>query len=46
MRVGMEDSPYTAATLELVLDMRERHENTGVVIQAHLRRSLKDVRRL
>jgi len=46
VRVDMEDSPYTAATLELVLDMHGRHENVGAVIQAYLRRSLKDVVRL
>jgi len=46
VRVDMEDSPYTGTTLELVLDMHERHENTGAVIQAYLRRSLKDVMRL
>ena len=46
MRVDMEDSPYTATTLELVLEMHERHENTGAVIQSYMRRSLKDVVRL
>lgn len=46
VRVDMEDSPYTATTLELVLEMHERHENTGAVIQAYMRRSLKDVMRL
>ena len=46
VRVDMEDSPYTAATLQLVLDMHERYENIGAVIQAYLRRSLKDVTRL
>lgn len=46
VRVDMEGSPYTAATLELVLEMHERHENIGAVIQAYLRRSLKDVIRL
>jgi proline dehydrogenase len=46
VRVDMEDSPYTSTTLELVLEMYERHENTGAVIQAYMRRSLKDVVRL
>jgi proline dehydrogenase len=46
VRVDMEDSPYTATTLELVLEMHERHKNTGAVIQAYMRRSLKDVMRL
>ena len=46
VRVDMEDSPYTATTLELVLEMHECHENTGAVIQSYMRRSLKDVVRL
>ena len=46
VRVDMEDSPYTATTIELVLEMHERHENTGAVIQSYMRRSLKDVVRL
>ena len=46
VRVDMEDSPYTATTIELVLEMHERHENTGAVIQSYMRRSLKDVTRL
>jgi proline dehydrogenase len=46
VRVDMEDSPYTGTTLELVLDAYERHGNIGAVIQAYMRRSLKDVMRL
>jgi proline dehydrogenase len=46
VRVDMEDSPFTATTIHIVLDMHERHENTGAVIQAYLRRSLQDVVRL
>lgn len=46
VRVDMEDSPYTSATLKLVREMRERHENVGAVIQAYMRRSLTDVERL
>src|SRR4051794_27901966 len=46
VRVDMEDSPYTAATLELVREVHGRHENVGAVIQAYLRRSLKDAARL
>jgi proline dehydrogenase len=46
VRVDMEDSPYTGTTLELVLDAHERHGNTGAVVQAYMRRSLKDVIRL
>ena len=46
VRVDMEDSSYTARTIRMVLDMHERHENTGAVVQAYLRRSLGDVERL
>lgn len=46
VRVDMEDSPFTATTIRIVLDLHERHENVGAVIQAYMRRSLKDVQRL
>jgi proline dehydrogenase len=46
VRVDMEDSPYTSVTLDMVVDMHERHENVGAVIQAYMRRSLEDVCRL
>ncbi len=46
VRVDMEDSPYTSATLDLVLGVHEHHENVGAVIQAYMRRSLADVERL
>ena len=46
VRVDMEDSPRTAQTLEIVTEMHEKYENTGAVVQAYLRRSLKDVLRL
>ncbi len=46
VRVDMEDSPYTSVTLDMVIDLHERHENVGAVIQAYMRRSLEDVCRL
>lgn len=46
VRVDMEDSPFTATTIQMVLDLHERHDNVGAVIQAYLRRSLQDVVRL
>ncbi len=46
VRVDMEDSPFTATTIQTVLALHERHENVGAVIQAYMRRSLKDVQRL
>jgi proline dehydrogenase len=46
VRVDMEDSPYTEATLDMVRDMHERHENTGAVLQAYMRRSIEDVQNI
>jgi proline dehydrogenase len=46
VRVDMEDSPYTSITLDMVMDLHQRHENVGAVIQAYMRRSLEDVVRL
>ena len=46
IRVDMEDSPYTSATLDLVLRTHQQLDNVGTVIQAYLYRSEADVRRL
>ena len=46
MRVDMEESTYTEATLRLVETVHERHQNIGAVIQARLRRSGADIERL
>jgi proline dehydrogenase len=47
VRIDMEDSSTTSATLELYKKLRgDEFDNTGVVIQAYLRRSEEDVRRL
>ena len=46
VRVDMEDSPYTRVTLDMVVELHERYENVGAVIQAYMRRSLEDVCRL
>jgi proline dehydrogenase len=47
VRIDMEDSSTTDATLRLYRELREDgHDNLGVVLQARLRRSLDDVRAL
>jgi proline dehydrogenase len=46
VRVDMEDSPYTEITLNMVRDMHGRHENTGAVLQAYMRRSIEDVQNI
>ena len=43
VRVDMEDSPHTEATLQIVHDTYGHHENTGAVLQAYMRRSIDDV---
>jgi proline dehydrogenase len=46
VRVDMEDSRYTDATLALVRDAHQRHPHCGAVVQAALRRSAMDVESL
>ncbi len=46
VRVDMESSEYTDRTLHLVRTLFGRHPVVGVVIQAYLRRSRKDVEEL
>jgi proline dehydrogenase len=46
VRLDMEDSPCIDDTLDLYFRLREKFENVGCVIQARMRRSLGDVRRL
>ncbi len=45
VRLDMEDSPYTEATIRLVLQLHERFD-VGAVLQAYLKRSLADLGRL
>ena len=46
IRMDMEDSPQIQKTLDLYYELRPRFERFGVVIQARMRRSLADVRKL
>ena len=43
VRIDMEDSPYTNATFKLYKKLRENYDNTGVVVQAYLKRTYDDV---
>ena len=43
VRVDMESSEYVDRTLQLVKDLHQKHGNVGIVIQAYLHRSKKDV---
>lgn len=45
VRIDMEDTPYTDATLDLHDEMKARYPgHVGVVIQSYLRRTLPDVK--
>jgi proline dehydrogenase len=47
VRIDMEDSSTTDAALRLYRELRGAgHDNLGVVLQAHLRRTLDDIRAL
>ncbi|HNP72610.1 MAG TPA: proline dehydrogenase family protein [Kouleothrix sp.] len=46
IRIDMEGSGYTQATLDLFEQLYARHQNVGVVIQAYLYRSEADIRAL
>jgi len=43
VRIDMEDSPVTDLTFELLLYMRKKYDNVGVVVQAYLKRTYNDV---
>jgi proline dehydrogenase len=43
VRVEMEDSPTTDATLALFEALRERHDNVGIVLQSRLKRTPADI---
>ena len=42
----MEDSPVTEETMRIFFETRERYEKVGIVLQAYLRRSAEDARRI
>ena len=42
VRIDMEDSPYTSATIESFKKLQSEFDNVGVVLQAYLRRTEKD----
>ncbi|HDY75589.1 MAG TPA: proline dehydrogenase [Candidatus Marinimicrobia bacterium] len=46
VRIDMENSPYTDASIKLYLEAKLRFENVGPVIQAYLHRSPDDISRL
>jgi len=47
VRIDMEDSSCTTDTLHIYRELRERgYDNVGVVLQARLRRTIRDIRAL
>jgi len=42
VRIDMEDSPYTDATIRIYKRIFEVHDNVGIVLQAYLKRSYSD----
>ncbi|MBD3374186.1 proline dehydrogenase [candidate division KSB1 bacterium] len=46
VRVDMEDSSVTDQTIDLFLKLKKEYDNVGIVIQAYMRQSLSDVRKL
>ena len=46
VRMDMEDSPTTDATLEIYRRLHDRYDNLGIVLQARMRRTLDDIRAL
>lgn len=46
VRFDMEGSPHTQRTLDIFYRVRERFDNVGIVIQAYLYRSEKDIQAL
>lgn len=46
VRIDMEDHTTTDATLRMFHDLHARHGNVGVVLQAYMRRTLRDIAEL
>lgn len=46
VRIDMEDSSVTQVTIDVFNRLREKHGNTGIVVQAYLKRTLDDVIKL
>src|SRR5579883_1270247 len=46
VRIDMEDSQYTERTVSMYERLRKDHPNVGLVVQAYLRRTESDIKRL
>lgn len=45
VRIDMEDSPTTDATINMYLRLRKKYNNVGIAIQSYLKRTLNDVKK-
>ena len=45
VRIDMESSAYTERTMNTFVDLRKKHENVGIVLQAYLYRTADDIKR-
>jgi len=46
VRIDMEDHTCTSDTIDIFLELREKYDNLGLVVQSYLRRTITDVNRL
>ncbi|MFY9221070.1 MAG: proline dehydrogenase family protein [Blastocatellia bacterium] len=46
VRIDMEDTPYTTATIDMFKKLRQEYDNVGIVIQSYLYRSKEDIQDL
>lgn len=46
VRIDMEDSPFTDATINMYKRLKEKYDNVGIVVQSYLKRTLQDVKSL
>jgi len=46
VRIDMEDTPYTTATIDMFKKLRQEYDNVGIDIQAYLYRSKEDIQDL
>lgn len=46
IRIDMEDSPFTSATIEVYKKIRTEFDNVGLVLQAYMKRTLNDIENL
>jgi len=46
VRVDMEDSGVTDKTINLFMKLKKEYDNVGIVVQAYMRQSLSDVKKL